>query len=365
MTEGFDPKQSAPNFGLAARRFGGACRRDLGLAAQHFGGYWRRNFGLSAERFGGSWGRNFGPAAHRFGESWRLEFGPAAQRFGSNCRRNFALAARRFGGTWRTGVPAGAWRIFARSWPVWLAGGALTLLAAFLLDGPSVAWARELPLPIRHFFDVVTDFGKSGWTLYPTGVFAILLLLADWRSVDRRIAAAWTEFGILAGFVFVSIATSGIIANIIKQFVGRGRPRMFDAHGAYVLDAFRFNYNYESFPSGHATTAGALAVVIAVIAPRYKRFAFGGCGMIALSRVAVGAHYPSDIIAGFVVGSAFTWFYALALAGAGIGFAVTPSGTIKARAVAIRGVFGRPRGLSRALSGLWSAFAGRSRTVSV
>jgi undecaprenyl-diphosphatase len=102
-----------------------------------------------------------------------------------------------------------------------------------------------------------------------------------------------------------------------------------------------------------------------VIAPRYRRFAFFVGGLIALSRVVVGAHYPSDIVAGFMVGSAFTWFYALALAGAGIGFAVTPSGTIKARAVAIRGVFGRPRGLSRALRGLWSAFAGRSRTLSV
>jgi undecaprenyl-diphosphatase len=262
-------------------------------------------------------------------------------------------------------VPAASWHIFARSWPFWLGGAILMLVAAFLLDVPSVAWARQLPGPIRSFFQFVTDFGRSGWLLYPTGLFAILLLFADWRGLDRRIAAAWTELGILAGFVFISIAGSGIIANIIKQFIGRGRPRLFAGEGAYALDPFQFTYNYESFPSGHATTAGALAVAIAVIAPRYRRLAFFAGGLIALSRVIVGAHYPSDIVAGFMLGSAFTWFYALALAGAGIGFAVTPSGTIKARAVAIRRVFGRPRGLSRALSGLWSAFAGRSRTVSV
>jgi membrane-associated phospholipid phosphatase len=351
MMQSPDPKQ---DIGLAARRFRGACRRDFGLAAEHFGGYWRWN-----------WRPSLGPTAQRFGETWRRNVGPAAQHFGGTWRQNSALAARRFGGTWRKGVPAGAWRIFARSWPFWLGGAVLTLFAAFLLDGPSVAWARELPVPVRRFFQFVTDFGKSGWLLYPTGLFAIFLLFADWRGIDRRIAAAWTELGILAGFIFISIAASGIITNIIKQFMGRGRPRLFAGEGAYVLDPFQFTYNYESFPSGHATTAGALAVVIAVIAPRYRRVAFLACGLIALSRVVVGAHYPSDIVAGFMVGSAFTWFYALALAGAGIGFAVTPSGTIKARAVAIRRVFGRAGGLSQALSGFWSAFARRTRTVSV
>jgi membrane-associated phospholipid phosphatase len=372
MMQSVDPKQSAGDLGPAMRRFGGACRRDFNLAATHFGGYWGRNFGLAAQRlggagdrFGGSWRRDFGHAARRVGATCQRNFGIAAQRFGETGRPNFGLAARRFGGTWGPGVPAAAWRIFARSWPYWLGGAVLALLAAFLLDGPSVAWARELPRPVRQVFNVVTDFGKSGWLLVPTGLFAIFLLFGNWRQVDRRIAAAWTEFGILIGFIFISVATSGIITNIIKQFIGRGRPRLFAGEGAYALDPFPFAYSYESFPSGHATTAGALAVIIAVIAPRYRYAAFFACGLIALSRVAVGAHYPSDIVAGFMLGSAFTWFYALALAAAGIGFAVTPSGTIKARAVAIRGVFGRPRGLSRALSGLWSAFAGRSPTVSV
>ncbi len=277
---------------------------------------------------------------------------------------NFGLAARRFGGTWRSGVPLAAWSQFARSWPVWLAGSALALFAAFLLDGASVAWARQLPGPVRYFFDVLTDYGKSAWLLYPTGLFAVVLLLADWRSVDRRIAAAWTELGILAGFAFISIAGSGILTNLVKQLIGRGRPILFDSEGPFDLDPFQFNYAYASFPSGHSTTVGALAVVLAVIIPRLRRTAFAVCALIAISRVAVGAHYPSDIVAGFMVGAAFTWFYALALAAAGIGFAVTPSGTIKARAVAIRGVFGRSHGLSRASSGLWSALAGKPRKMS-
>jgi undecaprenyl-diphosphatase len=275
-------------------------------------------------------------------------------------RRNLSLAARRFGGTWHTGVPSSAWRSFSRSWPFWLVGTVLLLFAAFLLDEPSVEWARGLPRAVESFFDFVTDFGKSAWLLYPTGIFAIVLLLVDWRNVQRRIAAAWTELGILAGFAFISIATSGIIANIIKQFIGRVRPSRFDHYGAYGIDPFSFSYAYESFPSGHATTAGALAIIVAVIVPKWRYWAIAAGALIAISRVVVGAHYPSDIVAGFMLGTGFTWFYALALAAAGIGFAVTPTGTIKARAVAIRGVFGRPGGLLRALRGLGAALASKS-----
>ena len=115
-----------------------------------------------------------------------------------------------------------------RLWPVW--GGACLLIIFFMLvlDVSSVGWARELPTSVISFFKWLTRFGKSDWLIFPLGVFCLVLLLADWRRVSRAIAAAWTEIGIIAGFAFLAIAGSGILVNVLKQLIGRGRPIVFD-----------------------------------------------------------------------------------------------------------------------------------------
>jgi membrane-associated phospholipid phosphatase len=235
--------------------------------------------------------------------------------------------------------------------PVWR-GGVVLVILSLLLDNRSVPWARALPEPIKAFFQWLTHFGESEWLLYPLGIVSLLLLLPDWRKVSRRVAAAWTEVGIIAGFAFLSIAGAGILGNVIKQLVGRGRPIVYDEEGTFSFLPFQFDYTYASFPSGHATTMGALAVIVAVVAPRLTALAAVFCGLVAFSRVAVGAHYPSDVVGGFLLGAAYTWFYALALAEAGIGFAHGPGGTIRARVMGIRRVFWRPQRLQITAVGL-------------
>lgn len=271
---------------------------------------------------------------------------------------NFVIAARRFGRTWQQGVASAAARRFMRLWPVWAGGVLLAVLAAMTIDEKAVVWARGLPAPVIGYFQWLTEFGTSGWLLYPLVALCLVLLVADWQSVGRRIAAAWTEVGIIAGFAFLSIAGSGILTNVFKQSIGRGRPVVFDGEGAFSLSPFQFDYAHAAFPSGHATTMGALAVIVAVVVPRWRIPAFAFCGLVASSRVIVGAHYPSDVVAGLLLGAAYTWFYALALSEAGIAFAREPSGPITARVTAIRGVFRPRRGVSSALGGLFVAVVG-------
>jgi len=278
---------------------------------------------------------------------------------------NFSIAAARFVQTWADGVPSAAAHRFFRLWPVWAGASLLIFFFMLVLDVPSVGWARELPTPVNGFFQWLTRFGKSDWLLFPLGAFCLVLLLADWHRVSRSIAAAWTEIGLIAGFAFLAIAGSGILVNVFKQLIGRGRPIVFDQDGAFSFLPFQFDYSHTAFPSGHSTTAGALAVVVAVVAPRLRAPVFVICGLVASSRVVVGAHFPSDVVAGFLLGAAFTWFYTLALAGARIGFARTPAGPITARVLAVRKVFKQPRGLRTAIAGLWSAiFRSTSRTTS-
>ncbi len=124
----------------------------------------------------------------------------------------------------------------------------------------------------------------------------------------------------LAGFVFLSVGLGAILTNLLKIVFGRGRPVLFDDRGWLTLDPWSVGYDFASFPSGHATTAGALIVAGALIFPRL-RWAFVAFGLaIAFSRIVVGAHYPSDVAGGLAVGGAVAYLLRAALPGAASAF---------------------------------------------
>lgn len=246
-----------------------------------------------------------------------------------------------------------------------IAGGALAagliVLFLFTIDQHSVAWWKELPRFERNFFEVATQFGKSHWLLIPTGIFCIALLFADWDRTSRRVAAAWVEVGHLVGFFFFSIAFAGILTNIVKWTVGRSRPILFKQDGVLTLSPISFDYAHVSFPSGHATTVSAALVALALIfRGRVVLIALLGAfaTIIAVSRVGVRAHFPSDVVGGIFVGSAFTYLYAYALGRNGVGFQIRPDGALTPKTVAIRGILRRPGGGREMLDGLKAAYSG-------
>jgi undecaprenyl-diphosphatase len=78
------------------------------------------------------------------------------------------------------------------------------------------------------------------------------------------------------------------------------RPRPFEAHPQihplYVVHS-------SSFPAGHAATAFAGAVVLAFVVPRAAPLLVSIAALIGFSRIYVGVHYPSDVLAGAVIGA--------------------------------------------------------------
>lgn len=247
-----------------------------------------------------------------------------------------------------------------------LAAG-LIILFLFTLDLHSVGWWEGLSKSERRAFDVVTRFGKSDWLLIPTGVFCVALLFADWSRTGRRVAAAWIEVGSLTAFFFFSIAFAGIITNLVKWTVGRSRPVLFADDGVFTLSFLSFDYPHVSFPSGHATTVAAAFVAIALIfRGRWVLFTVVGvaAAAIAVSRVGVRAHFPSDVVAGIFVGAAFTWLYAHALGRHGVAFQLQPDGTLRPKTVAVRRVLATTGGAGAMLRGLRAAYLGKANEAS-
>lgn len=238
---------------------------------------------------------------------------------------------------------------------------ALVLVVFLLLavDGTAVGWADELTRKARRVVQGVTRLGRSDWLLIPSGVLALVLLAGNWRRAPRRIAAAWTEIGHLAGFFFAAVALSGMTGNVVKAALGRSRPVLFATDGPLALAPLSFDYASLSFPSGHSITvaAAATALVLIVRGRSWLVVAVALCALaIATSRVLVRAHYPSDVVAGLFIGFAVTFLLAQVFGRRGIGFRHDGAGRLVPKTLALRRVFADPAGRRAAFAGLRAAY---------
>jgi membrane-associated phospholipid phosphatase len=128
-------------------------------------------------------------------------------------------------------------------------------------------------------------------------------------------------------FIFVAIALPGLAVTIVKRLIGRVRPSVT---GPFAYVPFSWRPDYASMPSGHATTAFAAAIALGAIWPRARPLLWLYAVVIAASRVIIAAHYPSDVIAGAVVGGFAALLVRNYFAARRLGFAVAPTGTVYA-----------------------------------
>jgi membrane-associated phospholipid phosphatase len=194
--------------------------------------------------------------------------------------------------------------------PVWSERMLWVVVAAIFLTALAAVfdpYFRPLggppPNAALRFLREVTDSVKSGWYIVPAITIIAIIGLMDWRELrtaSRR--AMLTAYG-RAAYILAAIAVPGITVNIIKQFVGRARPRLAEEFGVYGFSPFQFDAVFQGFPSGHSATAGSLAVILMLWHPNAKWPLFFVMFVLACARIPAGAHYPSDVVAGFSIGA--------------------------------------------------------------
>jgi undecaprenyl-diphosphatase len=91
------------------------------------------------------------------------------------------------------------------------------------------------------------------------------------------------------------------VAKVISELVDRARPFVADAHGVHLFSAHAAD---AGFPSDHATAAFAVATAIVLRKRGWGVFALLAATLLAVGRVAIGVHYPSDVLAGAALGAA-------------------------------------------------------------
>jgi len=176
----------------------------------------------------------------------------------------------------------------------WLVAAAPLLFvipAHLFVDERLAHWARGNALEKSAAIQAATEVGESTWWLVGAAVLFVVFAIAK-----RHNAARW------AFAFFVAIAASGLVGNLLKLIFGKARPEKLFEAGFFGFTPFSYGHDVNSFPSGHATTFGALAMMFALLFPRISWLfvALGACGVS--TRVLIQAHYVSDVCAGFALG---------------------------------------------------------------
>ncbi len=152
---------------------------------------------------------------------------------------------------------------------------------------------------LKQFFINITELGDSLWFFLISFfgyVFCYLLKIFFFNFKDK--VEKFKNFFI---FLFSSLLITGILTQIIKHIIGRPRPNHALENNMFGIDFLNFDSAFHSFPSGHASTIFVVALTLSLFTPKIKYFYFFYAGIVALSRVIVGAHYFTDIVGGIAV----------------------------------------------------------------
>lgn len=177
-------------------------------------------------------------------------------------------------------------------------------LAWLVNSGEPLALERSILLAMRNPLDMSDPIGPHWFeelmrditALGGTGVLSLVtLLVCISLFMQKNHKLAW--------FVIITIGTGMLCSSLLKYGFGRPRPELV-AHGSYVYTS--------SFPSGHSMMSALVYFILCGIfiqmglSRSLQIFMLGSASLIViligLSRIYLGVHWPTDVLAGWSAG---------------------------------------------------------------
>ncbi|MBM6593805.1 phosphatase PAP2 family protein [Microvirga pudoricolor] len=191
-------------------------------------------------------------------------------------------------------------------------------LADYVTEGQTHEWDQAIMLALRNPQNPADPLGPGWLEEAARDITALggttILLLVTFAAIVYLLMAGKKAAAVL---VFVTVDGGLLLSNGLKMLFDRPRPDLV-AHAVRVYTA--------SFPSGHAMLSAVVyltlgALLTRIVKRRRIKVFFMGLAifltlMVGSSRVYLGVHWPSDVLAGWCVGAAWAslcWFIALQL----------------------------------------------------
>jgi membrane-associated phospholipid phosphatase len=211
-------------------------------------------------------------------------------------------------------------------WLIVIIGAAIIALM-YMLDAIEIGWMPKRGTPSLWPLRILTDFGKSEYVLWALFALAFVVLVAS-AAARGTARALLLGLGTRMQFLFLAVLVPVMVTDLIKWAVGRGRP--FVGSDVFQFSHFAGTPAYASFPSGHATTAFALAFAVAALWPQTRVWMLVYALFICATRLVLLAHHTSDVVAGALVGVIGALLVRYWFAARRLGFAIERSGHIVA-----------------------------------
>jgi membrane-associated phospholipid phosphatase len=205
--------------------------------------------------------------------------------------------------------------------------GAVVIALMFELDIPEIGLMPRRGTAGLWSVRILTDFGKDAYVLLSLAgmLLAVALIAPRLRGTSR---SRLLGFGTRLQYAFFAVLVPVLAGGMIKWVVGRGRPFVGGKADAFNFVHFAGTEAYASFPSSHAITAFALAFAVGAVWPRARVVMIVYAVLIAISRLVLLAHHPSDVVAGALIGVVGAMVVRYWFAGRRLGFAIRRDGEI-------------------------------------
>ncbi len=155
----------------------------------------------------------------------------------------------------------------------------------------------QVPATLAGFFDAVTFTGSSRF-LFPLAAAVTIALLSARRRAEALLVAA-------------SVSVAAVVVYAVKTTAGRARPALWETQW----------YWGSSFPSGHTLVVAAFAtsavLCVGRIRPAMRKFALSialsWILLVGFSRLVIGVHWPTDVLAAACIGACLPLAMSIAL----------------------------------------------------